>query len=96
VRITVSGYLKFRGFFGEGMSLDFDGEGTTLRCALEVLSERCGESFRNAVYDFATGDIKKPNVILVNGRPYTDLGKGLDRVLKDGDEIVLGTLISGG
>jgi molybdopterin converting factor small subunit len=96
VRITVSGYLKFRGFFGDGMSLDLDEEAPTLRHALEVISERCGESFRNAVYDFVTGDIKKPNVILVNGRPYADFDKGLDRMLKDGDEIVLSTLMSGG
>jgi molybdopterin converting factor small subunit len=97
VRITVGGYLKFRGFFGEGISLEFDTQATTLGHALEAVCERCGDSLRNAVYDSATHDIKKSNLILLNGRPCTNLGKRrLDAVLKDGDEIVLCTLISGG
>jgi molybdopterin converting factor small subunit len=96
VKITVGGYLKFRGFFGEGMSLEFDTEAPTLGHALEAACERCGDSLRNAVYDSATRDIKKSNLILLNGQPCTNRGKRLDAVLKDGDEIVLCTLISGG
>ena len=96
MKITVAGYLKFRGFFGDGMSLEFDGEATTLAHALEAVYERCGDTLRNAVYDPATGDIKKANLILLNGQPCANRGRRLDVVLRDGDEIVLGTLISGG
>ena len=92
----MGGYLKFRGFFGEGMSLEFDTESTTLGRALEAACERCGDGLRNAVYDSATRDIKKSNLILVNGQPCTNRGKRLDVVLKNGDEIVLLTLMAGG
>lgn len=92
MRITVGGYLKFRGFFGDGMFVDFEENAATLRHALEVVCERCGEDLRNAVYDSVTRDIKKSNLILLNGQPC----KRFDSVLKDGDEIVLCTLVSGG
>jgi molybdopterin converting factor small subunit len=96
MKITLRGYLKFRRFVGRDMSLDFDAVATTLGQALEAACERCGDEFRYALYDSTTRDMKKSNLILLNGQPYANLGKGLDTVLKDGDELILSTLISGG
>lgn len=96
LRISVSGYLKFRGFFGDGMSVDLPADDTTLRHALEVICEQCGETLRDALYDPATQELKRSNLILVNGQPHTNLGERLDSMLKDGDKVALCTFISGG
>lgn len=96
MRIKLRGYMKFRGFLGDGISLELKAEETTLRHALEAACERCGDGLRNAVFDSATGNIKKPNLILLNGQPCANPTNLLGSVLKDGDEIVLATLVSGG
>jgi molybdopterin converting factor small subunit len=96
VNIQVTGYLKFRGLIGNGASLALEPEKATLGDALEVLCSRYGERFESALFDPSTKEIRRSNLVLLNGQPYINLRKRLDTELKDGDEITLSPVLAGG
>jgi len=96
VKIKVAGYLKFRGLIGNGVSLELETEKATLRDALNVLCSQYGERFAGILFDPSTREIKRSNLVLLNGQPYVNLGKRLDTELKDGDEITLSPVLAGG
>lgn len=96
VKIKVAGYLKFRGLIGDGASLELETEKATLGDALEVLCNQYGKRFESALFDPSTNEIRRSNLILLNGQPYINLGKRLDTELKDGDEITFSPVLAGG
>jgi molybdopterin converting factor small subunit len=96
VKIKVSGYLKFRGLIGDEAILELETEKATLRDALKVLCNQHGERFESILFDASTKEIKRSNLVLLNGQPYINLGKGLDTELKDGDEITFSPVLAGG
>ena len=96
VKIRVTGYLRFKGLIGDEASLELEAEKATLGDALEVLCSHCGERFESALFDPSTKEIRRSNLILLNGQPYINLGKRLDSELKDGDEITLCPVLAGG
>lgn len=96
MKIKVTGYLKFRGLIGDGASLELETEKATLGDALEVLCNQYGERFESVLFDPSTKEIRRSNLILLNGQPYINLGKRLDTELKDGDEIIFCPVLAGG
>lgn len=96
MKIKVIGYLKFKALMGDGVSLEIETEEATLRDALKVLSNQYGKSFENMLFDPLTKEIKRSNLILLNGQPYINLGKRLDSELNDGDEITFCPALAGG
>ena len=96
VKVKVTGYLRFRGLIGDQPSLELETEKATLRAALKVLCDQHGERLESILFDPSTKEIRRSNLILLNGQPYINLGKRLDTELKDGDEITLCPVIAGG
>jgi MoaD family protein len=96
VRIKVTGYLKFKGLIGDEAPLELETERATVRDALKVLCNQYGERFESILFDPYTKEIKRSNLVLLNGQPYINLGKRLDTELKDGDEIAFCPVLAGG
>lgn len=96
MKIKVTGYLKFKGLIGDAASLELETEKATLRDALRVLCNKHGEGFENILFDPFTREIKRANLILLNGHPYINLVRLLDSELKDGDEITFCPVLAGG
>ena len=96
VRITVTAYGKFRGLVGYEVSLELEAERATVRDALEALCNQYGEGFERTLFDPSTKEIKRSNLVLLNGQSYINLAGRLDSELEDGDEITLGPVLVGG
>ena len=96
VKIKVTGYLRFRGLIGDEVSLELEAERVTVRDTLKVLCNQYGERFESILFDPCTKEIKRSNLVLLNGQPYINLGRRLDSELKDGDEITLCPVLVGG
>ena len=62
---------------------------------LEVLSEKYGQSFRKAVYEPKSTDVKANYIITVNGYLLNQLD-GIKTKLKHGDHVILLPIVSGG
>lgn len=96
MKIEVSGYLRFRGLIGSRISLELETEQATLRDALTVLCSQHGERLESILLDPSTKEIRRSNLVMLNGQPHMGLGKRLDTELKDGDEIALCPVLAGG
>ena len=96
VKIKVTGYLKFKDLIGGEVSLELEAKKASVRDALKVLCNQYGERFESVLFDPCTKEIKRSNVVLLNGQPYINLGRRLDSELKDGDEITLCPVLVGG
>ena len=70
-------------------------EGTSLRELLSDLSERYGADFKKQVYEPGQKDVKYGFVITVNGILMDQL-RGVETLLKNGDNVILMSLMSGG
>jgi len=68
---------------------------STIAQLLTVLSERYGEPFKKAVYEKGSMDVKPNFIVTVNGYLLNQL-QGLDTRLKNGDTIILMSVVSGG
>jgi hypothetical protein len=96
VKIEVTGYGRFKGLIGGEVSLELEAETATVRVALNALCNRFGGGFESILFDPTTGDIKRSNLVLVNGQSYINLAGRLDSELEDGDKITLGPVLVGG
>ena len=96
VKIKVTGHLRFNDFIGGEVSLELEAERATVRDALKVLCNQYGERFESFLFDPYTKEIKRSNLVLLNGQPYINLARRLDHELKDGDEITLSPVLVGG
>jgi molybdopterin synthase sulfur carrier subunit len=70
-------------------------DGSSISDLLVMLSEKRGESFKNAVYEPGGKDIKSNFIATVNGYLLNQLD-GVRTKLKDGDQVVLMPIVSGG
>jgi MoaD family protein len=70
-------------------------EGTSLKELLSKLSERYGTEFKKQVYEPEQRDVKYGFVVTVNGILMDQL-KGVETPLKNGDHVILMSLMSGG
>ena len=71
-------------------------ENGTIGDALQALSIQYGEKFDSLVFNPGTQDVKRSNLILLNGQPYMNLRDRLKSELKDDDEIVFMPALVGG
>lgn len=70
-------------------------EGTQLKALLDSLSERYGAEFKKQVYESGQKDVKYGFVVTVNGVLMDQLN-GVETQLKNGDHVILMSLMSGG
>ena len=70
-------------------------EGTSLKELLSQLSERYGADFKKQVYEPRQKDVKYSFVVTVNGVLMDQLN-GVETQLKNGDHVILMSLMSGG
>ena len=70
-------------------------EGTSLQQLLSKLSERYGAEFKKQVYESGQKDVKYGFVVTVNGVLMDQL-HGVETLLKNGDNVILMSLMSGG
>jgi molybdopterin converting factor small subunit len=96
VKIKVIGYLRFKDLIGGEVSLELDAERATVKDALKMLCHQYGERFESFLFDPHTKEIKRSNLVLVNGQSHINLAGRLDCELKDGDEITLSPVLVGG
>ena len=82
VKIKVTGHLRFKGLIGDEAPLELETEKATLRDALKVLCNQYGERFESVLFEPFTEEIKRSNLVLLNGQPYINLGKWLETELK--------------
>lgn len=67
----------------------------TLAHLLDKIATTYGKPFNAEVYDPSKKEVKPTFVAMVNGIHMDQLG-GIDTVLKDGDSVILMTLMTGG
>lgn len=95
MKITVKGFFTIKDAIGR-KELVMEADQLTIREVLLDLSIKYGETFSRQIFDPQTNDVNTVNQILVNGRHYRHLPKGLDSSLKDGDELSLFPPVAGG
>ena len=96
MKIKVKGYIGLKKAMGDNGLLEMDMENATIRGVLDDLSDRLGKDFRNLIFDPRTKELSNHIRVLVNGRHYNYLPRGLDTELKGGDEVALFPPIAGG
>ena len=96
VKIRLKGYLKFKRFLGGSSGMELEMKDATLQDVLDSLSSRLGVTFEKTLYDPETKQLKRSNMLLLNGQSYLNLTNKLNTELRDGDEIVLLPVITGG
>jgi MoaD family protein len=96
MRIKVRAYLKFRAVLGESLWLDVDLEKARLNDVLKELSNRYGKKFSDLLFEPQSADVKRANLVLLNGQSYMNLKEGLRTELKEEDEISLMPALAGG
>ena len=96
MKITVTAHGKLKGLLGGEVLLELEVGRATLREALQALCNRYGEGFESALFAPFTKEIKRSNLVLLNGQPYINLARRLDSELEDGDEITLLPVLTGG
>ena len=96
MKITVTGYQKFKALMGNEGHVVLEMEKGTLRDALEALSRQFGEKLENMLFDPRTKKLKRSNLILLNGQSHLNLRDRLDSELADGDEIKFMPPVVGG
>ena len=93
--IKITGYLKFKALIGNQSLFELESN-STLGDALILLSRRRGKKFEEMIFDPQSREIKRSNLILLNGQSYLNILTRLDTELKEGDEIVLLPAMAGG
>ena len=96
VRITVTAYGKFRSIMGSEVSLELEANRATVMDALKALCDHYGERCESFLFDPSSGEIKRSNLVLLNGQSHINLARRLDSQLEDGDEITLSPVLVGG
>jgi MoaD family protein len=67
----------------------------TLAKLLDRIAETYGKQFSTEIYDPAKREVKPTFVVMVNGI-HMDQLNGVNTMLKDGDSVILMTLMTGG
>jgi molybdopterin synthase sulfur carrier subunit len=70
-------------------------EGASVYVLLNILAEKHGASFEEAIYESKASDLKATVILTVNGLLLNQL-KGVDTELAEGDQIVIMPVVSGG
>lgn len=91
--------VEYLGFIKNMLNKRFDEfslrEGTSLQELLGKMSDSYGAAFKKEVFETGHNDVKYGFVVTVNGVLIGQL-KGLKTRLRDGDHVILMSLMSGG
>ena len=94
--IRIKGFLQIRTAMGGSGELELELPGSTLQEVVFEVCDRYGEALRKLVMDAETGTIRSDYVILINGRHYRTLPRGLDSEVCDGDFVAIFPPMAGG
>ena len=70
-------------------------ENSTIQDLLTILANKYGEPFKKAIYEPGTTDLKTNFMATVNGHLLNQL-KGVNTKLKNGDNVTIMPVVSGG
>jgi len=94
VKVEYLGHI--RNIIGSGRQEEVEiEEEASIADLLMVLSEKYGQPFKKAVYEKRGTDVKSNYIITVNGYLLNQLS-GIETKLRNGDEITLLPIVSGG
>ena len=96
MKITIKGFLIFKRFLDSQNGLEIRVDQATLGEALTLLGAKMGDEFSRLLFDEHSRKIKTSNQILLNGQNYLNLIRKIHTPLKDGDEITLLPMVTGG
>ena len=89
-------YISLVKSFTKNSQDEFDlKESITLADLLDKIAEKYGKPFTQEVYDLAKKEMKSTFVAMINGVLMDQL-KGINTPLKDGDNVILMSLVTGG
>ena len=89
-------YISLVKTFTKASQDEFDlTQATALSDALDKVADKYGKPFTAEVYDLKNCEMKSTFVAMVNGI-HMDQLKGINTPLKDGDNIILMSLMTGG
>ncbi|MFH1243182.1 MAG: MoaD/ThiS family protein [Pseudomonadota bacterium] len=91
VNITAVGALTWSLPSGKGT---VEGESLTVQGALHALIEKYGQSMADELLN--GGELRQGLSLLVNGRNVLSLPDKFQTSLKDGDEVIIATIVVGG
>jgi MoaD family protein len=94
VRVEYLGHLKNMWASRREEEIEVEDD-SSVSDLLIALSEKHGESFKKAVYEAGSKDIKSNFIASVNGYLLNQLN-GVKTKLKNGDHVVLMPIVSGG
>ncbi len=96
MKVTVDylGYIKSLIGVTQAEPIELQPE-ATVRDLLDTLAKNHGDPFRKVIYELGNADLKSSFILSVNGLLLNQL-KGLDTLLKEGDQVVLMPIVSGG
>ena len=96
MKIKVTEHVQFRAFIGDHVILALESKKTSLRDILHILCEKYGKRFEEMLWDTRTEKIRRANLVMLNSHPCMNLRDGLDSELKEGDEITIIPMLTGG
>ena len=95
MKITLHTILEIRQALGQRLiEVDLPQE-STVEDLFAYIKKRWGENLSSRVFDPDTGDVLEHLRIMVNGQTIRFL-KGMSTQLKEGDEVLIMPLVSGG
>jgi MoaD family protein len=94
--LTIKTYLTMRQVMDNRAVFDVELDKISIKDLLVEFASMFGPDFKSMVFEESSQNIGPHVRILVNGRHYGNLPKGLDTVLTSGDEIGLFPPIAGG
>ena len=96
LRVTVEYLGHIKNILGSRREEEIEIEdNSSISDLLVMLSEKHGESFKEAIYEAGGKDIKSNFIATVNGYLLNQLN-GVETKLKNGDHVVLMPIVSGG
>ena len=91
--------VEYLGYIGNTLGLQREEikivKGASIADLLLTLSEKHGAPFKKSIYEYGSLDVKSNFIVTVNGYLLNQLN-GVETKLKDGDQVILMPLISGG
>ena len=96
MKVVVKSFLTVRKAMHGQASLEIEADEMTFRELLEQLCSRFGENLENMIFDSQIQVDRQDVKILINGRHYRHMPKGLDNPLADGDEVSIFPIMAGG
>lgn len=96
MKVKVAGFQRFKALMGSGSFVVVEMDGGTLNDLLDTLSRQYGREFEEMIFDRSSGRVKRSNLILLNGQSYLNLARGIHSPLKEGDEVRLLPVLTGG